>query len=88
MKIIMGKINASNTFGFWNTGKNYTPDVSVGDYAIVENRNDYDLIKIIGILETNEKYEKFLAPHGVSKEVVQYYARSMARHEYGNMEEL
>ena len=33
---------------------------SRGDYAIGENLNDYDLLKIIGIVETNEKYCKRL----------------------------
>lgn len=35
----------------------------VGDYAVVENKNDYDLVKIIEIVETSEKYCKRLT-HG------------------------
>lgn len=76
MKVIIGKINSSNTIGYWNAGKGY---VMVGDYAIVENKNDYDLVKVMGIAETNEKYGKFLAPNGVSKSVVCYLARCRVR---------
>lgn len=75
MKLIIGKINASNTVGYWNIGNNYSPDIRSGDYAVVENKNDYDLIKVIGIVETSEKYEKFLVQNGVSKSVVWYYPR-------------
>ena len=79
MKVIIGKINSSNTIAYWKAGNGYTPDVIAGDYAIVENKNDYDLVKIIGIVETNSKYEKFLAPNGVSKEAIRYLARCQVR---------
>ena len=82
MKIIMGKINSGNVIGFWRAGENLTPDVIAGDYAIVENKTDYDLIKIIGILETDEKYEKFIVPNGITKSVVRYMARCLIRKEY------
>lgn len=78
-KVIIGKINSSNIIGYWNAGEGYTPDVIAGDYAIVENKNDYDLIKIIGIVETNEKYKKFLAPNGISKSAIRYLARCQIR---------
>lgn len=78
-KLIVGRINSANIIGYWNTGDIYTPDVEVGDYAIVENKTDYDLIKIIGILETEEKYEKMLVNNGVSKKVVKYLARNQVR---------
>lgn len=78
-KLIIGKINSSNTIGYWKVGNGYTPDIIVGDYAIVENKNDYDLIKIIGIVETNEKYEKFLVQNGVSKSAIRYLARMQIR---------
>ena len=81
-KIIMGRINSSNTVGFWKAGDGCTPDVFVGDYAIVENMNDYDLIKIIAILETSEKYEKFIVPNGITKSVVRYMARCLIRKDY------
>lgn len=79
MKLIIGKINASGTIGYWKAGEGYTPDVIAGDYAIVENKNDYDLVKILGIVETNGKYEKFFAQNGVSKQAIRYLARCQVR---------
>lgn len=64
MKVIIGKINSSNTIGYWDVGNGYTPDVIVGDYAIVE---------------TKDKYGKFLAPNGISKSAVRYLARCQVR---------
>ena len=78
MKLIIGKLNEDNNIRYWNAS-GFTPDVAVGDYAIVENINDYDLVKIIGIVETEEKYTKFLVPRGVSKNVVKYLERSQVR---------
>lgn len=75
MRLIIGKINASNTIGYWNIRNNYTPDIISGDYAVVENENDFDLIKVIGIVEINEKYVKYLCQNGVSKSVVKFYPR-------------
>ena len=69
-KLLIGKINSSNTIGYWNVGENYTPDVISGDYAIVENKTDYDLIKIIGIVELKEEYEKYLLQNKVSKKAI------------------
>lgn len=79
MTLIIGRINASNTLGYWKAGEAYTPDVRAGDYAIVENKNDYDLVKILGVVETNSKYEKFLVQNGVSKKVINYLARCQIR---------
>lgn len=78
MKLIIGKLNGANIINYWNTS-DFILDVPVGDYAIVENINDYDLVKIIGIVETDEKYTKFLAPHGVSKRVIKYLPRDLVR---------
>ena len=80
-KLLIGKINASNTIGYWNIGENYTPDVISGDYAIVENKTDYDLIKIIGIVELREEYEKFLFNSKVSKKAIMYFARSRIKND-------
>ena len=54
MKLIIGKFNVSNKIAYWSIGEKYTPDVAINDYAIVENKDDFDLVKIIGIVETNE----------------------------------
>ena len=83
-KIIMGRINSSNTVGFWKAGDGCTPDVIAGDYAIVENRNDYDLIKIIAVLETSEKYEKFIVPNGITKKAIYYIAKCQVNKNYGS----
>lgn len=78
MKLIMGKLNNGNVINYWNTS-DFVSDISVGDYAIVENMNDYDLVKIVGIVETEEKYTKFLVPNGVSKRVIKYLPRDLVR---------
>ena len=44
-----------------------------------ENKNDYDLVKIIGIMDINEKYEHFLVPNKISKTAVRYLARCQVR---------
>lgn len=80
-KLLIGKINSSNTIGYWNIGENYTTDVISGDYAIVENKTDYDLIKIIGIVELREEYEKFLLQNKVSKKAIMYFARSRIKND-------
>ena len=74
MKLIIGKLN-NGVINYWKS--EFIP--KIGDYAIVNNRNDYDLVKIIGTVETNEKYEKFLAPGGVTKSVVAIVQRDMIR---------
>lgn len=78
MKLIIGKLNRTNIINYWNTS-DFILDVSVGDYAILENMNDYDLVKIVGIVETEEKYTKFLVPNGVSKRVIKYLPRDLVR---------
>ncbi len=60
--LIAGIINATGKTLFWKDEKY----MSVGNYAIVENMNGYDLVKIVGRIETtkneaskfsNTKYE-------------------------------
>ena len=57
MKLIAGKLNSESVVRFWKIEEKF---FYVGDYAIVENKNDYDLVKIVGIIETNEKYVSFV----------------------------
>ena len=78
MKAILGKLNRSHEVYYWRCDGMY-PDV--GDYAIVENINDYDLVKIIGIVETDEKYEKFLSKNRISKKVIKTISRSWVRND-------
>ena len=49
--LIAGIINATGKILFWKDEKY----MSVGNYAIVENMNGYDLVKIVGRIETTEK---------------------------------
>ncbi len=48
--LIAGIINASQKMLYWKTDL----EVEIGEYAIVENTSGYDLIKIIGKVETTE----------------------------------
>lgn len=75
MKAILGKLNKDSIVNYWNCQEK----CSVGDYAIVENRNDYDLVKIIGKVDTDDKYEKFLTPNGISKKVIKVIPRELIR---------
>lgn len=49
--LIAGVINATGKMLFWKDDN----DIQIGDYAIVENMNGYDLVKVIGIVLTTEK---------------------------------
>ena len=55
MKLILGKLNNGAIF-YWDISHLQLKPI-VGDYAIVGNKNDYDLVKIIGIVETSENGE-------------------------------
>lgn len=61
MKLIAGKHNGKNEVYYWEIDDKTIgrSRVEVGDYAIVRNRCDYDLVKIIGITETIENYVRF-----------------------------
>ena len=76
MKLILGKLNKDQIINYWRCDGMYP---NIGDYAIVENINDYDLVKIIGMVETDIKYEKFLTPNGVSKKVIKTISRDSIR---------
>lgn len=49
--LIAGTINATGKTLYWKSDR----VVSVGDYAIVENMNGYDLIKVVGIIDTTKE---------------------------------
>ncbi len=50
--LIAGVINATGKNLFWKNEKRL--DIDIGDYAVVENMKGYDLIKVIGKVETTE----------------------------------
>lgn len=77
MKLIAGRLNSENITRYWSIDEE-TP-VRIGGYAIVENKGDYDLIKIIGFVTTDEKYSKFLTGVNVSKKVIKYIPRNEIR---------
>ncbi len=49
--LIAGVINATGKLLYWRSDG----IINIGDYAIVENMNGYDLIKVIGIIETTKE---------------------------------
>lgn len=54
--LFAGQINATGRILYWKSESNMT----IGDFAIVENMNGYDLIKVIGkILTTKESAKNF-----------------------------
>lgn len=79
MKLILGKLNNGAIF-YWDISHMQLKP-SVGDYAVVENKNNYDLAKIIEIVETSEKYCKLLT-HGCElKKAVCLLKRNMIRND-------
>lgn len=89
MKLIIGKLNSSNTTYYWkieedvltkfNLGEDQYFKNLIGNYAIVENLNDFDLVKIVGVIETNDKYAKFLTNKTINKKVMNIIGRGMLR---------
>ena len=49
--LIAGVINATGQMLYWKDEK----FMRIGNYAIVENANGYDLVKIVGIVLTTKK---------------------------------
>lgn len=49
--LIAGVINATGKMLFWKDDMK----INVGDYAVVENMNGYDLVSIVGIVTTTEE---------------------------------
>ncbi len=73
IKYVAGRLNSCNTTYYWNIDEDMK--FEIGDYAIVENMNDYDLIKIVGVIETTEKYGKFIQNHKINKKVIEIIDR-------------
>lgn len=69
MKLIAGKINNCATTYYWDISE-FKVMPKIGDYAVVENMNDYDLVKIVGIVETSEKYQKFITGSKTKKVIM------------------
>lgn len=67
--LIAGTINATGKTLYWKSDRK----VSIGDYAVVENMNGYDLIKVVGIVTTTKSNaSKFSnTKYGNMKNVIQ-----------------
>ena len=79
MKLILGKLNSGAIF-YWDISDMQLKP-SIGDYAIVENLDDYALVKIVGIVETSEKYYKQLTHDCELKQSVCLLKRNMIRND-------
>lgn len=55
-----------NMVYFWLGDKNID-SFKIGDYAIVENLNSYDLVKIAGIVWTNKDNLKTITKNNLAK---------------------
>ena len=75
--LIAGVINATGITLYWKSDS----EINIGDYAIVENKQGYDLVKVTGILYTtrenaikfsNTKYENMKKViQGIKKELIE-----------------
>lgn len=67
--LIACKINSTGNIYYWKTNTFY---LSIGDYVIVKNKNDYDLAKVTGkIITTKENVKLFShTPYERMKKVV------------------
>lgn len=73
--LVAGLINATGKVLHWRT----RAEIKLGDYAIVENMNDYDLVKIVGTVITTEKYIKHISNSVITKKVVKILKRNEVR---------
>lgn len=89
MKLIIGKLNNANGLYYWKIEDNIVAKFNldnaknfnnlVGNYAIVENMSDFDLVKIVGVVETIPEYEKVLNNKTINKKVVNVIGSEMLR---------
>ncbi len=75
--LIAGTINLTKETLYWIVEGILTKDI-IGDYAIVENRDAYDLVKIVGIVETTEENARKFLKHGYKhmKKVIKILEKS------------
>ena len=58
--LIAGVINATGKMLFWKNEENIEIEIEIGDYAVVENMNGYDLVKVVGtVITTKAEASKF-----------------------------
>ena len=81
--LIAGVINAvQNQCYFW-LGTKSTDCFKINDYAIVENKQGYDLVKIVGIVWTDEANLKAISKNSLKKmkKVIRYIPREEIENE-------
>lgn len=54
VKLVAGIINATGKMCYWKD----EIKANIGDYAIVENMNGFDLIRVVGTVTTEKKFAK------------------------------
>ena len=53
-RLICGKIQGNNVLRFWKV-EDDSLAIEIGDFAIVENMDSYNLVKILGVVISNEQ---------------------------------
>ena len=76
--LIAGTINLTKETLYWTLEGILGKDNIIGDYAIVESRDSYDLVKIVGIVETTEENARKFSKHGYKnmKKVIKILEKS------------
>lgn len=64
--LIVGKLNSGWT-GYWQTD---VSNIRIGSYAIVENMDGYDLVRMVGIVRTTLEMAMELTNQAKLKNVV------------------
>lgn len=72
VRLILGKFNNTNKLDYWNVKD---AEVNVGDYAIVPNKTDYEMVKVIAIVTTKPKYYYHLTKNEQIKDIVRIIPR-------------
>jgi len=69
MKLIYGRLN-NGTCEYWEMNRY----INVGEYAIVENLDGYDLVQVVGIVETTiDNSDLFTKGHQLKRMVEHVY---------------
>ena len=72
--VILGKLNRDNVVNYWNIEEKMILgqdlDELIEKYAIVENMQGYDLVKIVGFAYIDEDEEKHIAKNKITKSVI------------------
>lgn len=78
--IIIGKLNQNEKCNYWLCELELKED-DIGDYAIVENKTDYDIVKIIGITKTKKEFLKNMSYGEPYKKVIKIIKKEYLKEE-------